>query len=257
MQNIRLNHQVFYGPGKWDELDAEGLLQLAAVTSLDKFKSMMPYYLVMKLFKVPVRLFRKLRQSQMIQLESCLDWMSEKNNLTKWLIDPVTISRQIYYGPKNRLANLTVEEFMYAEAAYAKWLTTQKLDPLYTLFATLYRKRSFWFKKRLLFTDTHKEKAEAGALSLRPHVLKAIAINYAGCRNFIIEKHPNVWKPVVQDDKPLTKAQAPQKVDWVGLALQQSGDKFGTYDQTIKVNLWLFLADMDKKVKEAHKTVKP
>ena len=252
MQTIRLKHKHYTGPGNWAELDKTGLLYIAAITGLTRFKRFRPHYLVIKLFKLPWRDFLALKECQKIQLEQCLDWMKEPNSLTKWLITCITIWGRKFHGPKGNLSNLTVEEFMFAEAAYTQWLEVQQASVLDTLFAALYRRHSCFGSVRRAFSEKEQAAGEKAAASIRPHVKVAISLNYAGCRNNIIAKHPNVWKKSeTNPNEPLMAPPMLQKVNWAGLALELSGDKFGTYNQTIKMNLWIFLADMDKKAKRA------
>ena len=157
-----------------------------------------------------------------------------------------------YYGPKDRLSDLTVEEFMFAEASYTQWMEDKDPATLETLFAALYRTKTIIRGVRRCFTAETKTGCEKAAAKLRPHVKEAIALNYAGCRNNIIAKHPHVWREeVTNPEEQLLTPPMLQKVNWAGLALELSGDKFGTYNQTIKMNLWLFLADMEIKAKRA------
>jgi hypothetical protein len=253
MHHIRLNQKQYKGPSRWSELDEIGLLNIAAISSLTRYKKYRPHYLVIKLFKLPVRTVWALKECQKIQLEECIAWMSEKNSIIRWLIARVSVRLRKYHGPTDKLGNITLEEFMFAEASYTQWLEDQQPESLNTLFAALYRRRVKGVT-RADFTEEHKLAAEKAAAHIRPYLKLAMALNYAGCRNFIIDRHPNVWKITeTNESAPLLTPPVLQKVNWAALALEQSGDKFGTYNQTIKMNLWLFLADMDKKALQAAK----
>jgi hypothetical protein len=247
MHTIRLNNKIFSGPSKWTELTADTLLSLAVCTGTVSHYTRA--FLVMTLFKVPQKLFTRLKECQVIQLEPLIQWTSTKNIIQKWLIKSVKVSQITLYGPQNRLADLTIEEFTYCEAAYERWLQSQKTEFLDTLFAVLYRRQRFFGTKRLDFDADRLGKHEKRAKNVRIYIKRAIAINYAGCRNFIIDSHPFIWVPADPQDQAAVGA-VHRPTNWVQLVLNLSGDKFGTYQQTTKVNLWLVLADFNKKAKD-------
>ena len=247
MHVIKLNQLSFKGPSKWGELTAEGLLNLAVCTcSASAYTKL---YLVMTLFGVPAKLFTKLKKCQAIQLEPLIDWFFGKNTLSNWLLKTVKVGKSTLYGPQNALADLSAEEFMYAEAAYERWSATQNPEFLDTLFAILYTRKPFFAVKRCHFNPDKLDAAEKRAKRVRLYVKRAIAINYAGCRNLIIDKHPHIWKKQnIDESKPVKQI---TYTNWVEMILGLSGDKFGTYEQAVKVNIWLLLADLDKKAKHA------
>lgn len=202
--------------------------------------------MAMLLFSIPRRLFCRLKRYQVMQLEPLVDWVSSRNMLNRWLLPRLKIAEHRFYGPKNRLANITIEEFTYTEAAYERYENTSDTDYLDTLVAVLYRKKA-WFRGRRKFNPAKLEAGEKLARQLPRYVKLAVAINYAGCRNFIIAKHPHIWVPTeAKADTPAPGA----PTNWTQLVLNLSGDKFGTYNQTQQMNLWLVLADFQKKAKD-------
>ena len=246
MHTITLNKRIYRGPAAWAELTAESLLSLAVCTgSISHYTGA---FLVMTMFNVPKKLFTRLKQCQIIQLEPLISWTYSKNTLQNWLIKSVKVGSATLYGPQNRLADITIEEFTYTEAAYERWLDSQNPLFLDTLFAVLYRKKKFFIGKRVAFDADRLDKHEKRAKKVRIYIKRAVAINYAGCRNFIIDRHPFIWVPPDPNDKP-TAGPAHKHTNWISLVLNLSGDKFGTYQQTTKVKLWLVLADFNKRQK--------
>jgi len=257
MQKIRIEDKEYTAPSGWSELSAEHLLYLGMVDSLRKPADVSIYFLLAKLFKVPKDIFKKLHKSQITQLKATLNWLMEPNTVEKWLIKSIDVFGLKLLGPQNMLADMTAEEFMYCEGAYERWLDTESPEHLDTLFAVLYRKKMLFYSKRSAFDAERLPKQEQTAKKVKTYIKKAVAINYAGCRNLIIKRHPDVWK---KRDDHTEKPAAPGKkgyTSWAGIILDLAGDKFGTYQQTIKTEIWLVLADLNKKAKEAAREGKP
>jgi hypothetical protein len=189
----------------------------------------------------------KLARAQLLQIGQTLQWIYTKNTIERWLISAVRIGAIKLYGPQNKLANLTAEEFMYCEASYERWLQTTQTSHLDLLFTVLFRRKYFFNTFRASFDAQKLPKAQIRAAKLKSYVKKAVAMNYAGIRNLIIDRHPNVWKKATEGETSGSGG----TTNWAGIILDLSGDKFGTYEQTIKTNIWLVLADLDKKAKQA------
>jgi hypothetical protein len=249
MQVISINGNKYTGPGSWGKLSTALLLQYALVLEcISLSEKQAKHQLVMRLFKIPYKIFKILPESYKIQLHICIDWLYEPNTLSNWLIKSVRVGKYILYGPDDRLANITGEEFMFCEASYEKWLQTDDPELMDTLFGVLYRKRRFFGLKRVDFDREKLEKAEIQAKRVREHVKHAVMINYAGCRNLMIDCHPHIWKKASYNHE---RSEGSLITSWAGLLLELAGDKFGSYPETIKTNIWLLLADMDKKAENA------
>ncbi len=249
MHKISLNGLEFKGASTWSELAPEYLLHYARIRLLLGVSDLSRHLIAMHLFQVPYPLFKQLKECQMLQLHQCIIWLFKKNNLEKWLISAIKINQTKLYGPKNKLSNLTGEEFMYTEAAYEHWLLDQHPKHLDTLFAVLFRRKKRFSLKRTAFDPESISRAIALTKNVKPYVKYAVAVNYAGCRNLIISKHENIWK-VSQEEYQVSTGKI-KATSWASLFLDLAGDKFGTYQQTIKTNLWLLLADLDSKAKQA------
>lgn len=248
MHIISLNNQEFKAPSKWEELTATDILDICAVLQAGQSTTVTNHLLAVRLFKVPSKLFYKLREGQKVQLHECLTWLTGKNDLQKWLLKVVMVGKTKLYGPQDRLSTMTAEEFMYAEAAYERWQTEENPAYLDMLFAVLYRKKRWYLNIRKAFDPAKLDEQEKIAGKLKLYVKKAVALNYAGCRNLMIAKHPNIWKKAQEPENQVRLG--PKMTNWSGIILDLSGDKFGTYAQTTKTNIWLLLKDLDQKSKK-------
>ncbi len=248
MHVITINNQTFKGPDGWDKLSCAGLLQYAQVLQCAALsEKQAKHQIVMRLFNIPVKIFKILPESRRILLHQYIAWIFEKNTLVSWLIKMVVIDKVRLFGPNDKLKDLTGEEFMFCEAAYERWLQTGDAGLMDTLFAVLYRKKGFFSGKRTAFDRDRLQAAEKRAKKVKTFVKRAVMINYAGFRNLLIQCHPHVWRQAASN----TEASGQQVTGWAGIFLELAGDKFGTYPETIKTNLWLLLADLDKKAKTA------
>lgn len=252
MANIEIRdskHVLKYtGPDGWSDLTEQGLLHLARLQPF-LANERAKFLLLARLFDVPLKYFLLLKKAQMIQIESLLDWVFTKNRLKKWLIERVLVRGEVFFGPQNGLSNLTAEEFIYTEAAFERYLQSEKDEHLHQLFAVLYRKGHWWSGKRLTFDRNNLEKNIHATKSVQLFVKRAVMLNYAGCRNFMIASHPHIWKQAMQDK--LNEKSGPTFTSWAAIFMNLAGDKFGTYAQTLKTDVWLVLTDMETKAKQA------
>lgn len=247
--NFSYKEQAFNAPSKWDEVSARDLLTIAKVTAVQDKSRVFNDLLICYLFNIPKSVYKQLKPGERYELSALVKWISQKNTIQKWLLSAVRIGSVKLYGPKHRLANITAEEFMYCEAAYERWLHTGKNEYLDTLFAVLYRRKWFFSTYRQKFNSDKLQKHEARAAKLKNFVKKAVALNYAGCRNLIIDKHKYIWTKAQEHSKETNAGNKQPVTNWGAIILDLAGDKFGTYDQTLRTNIWLVLADLDKKVK--------
>jgi hypothetical protein len=245
MHIIRIGTTEYSGPSAWSELTATNLIYLGRIFSLPVQNEITTYYTIAKLFGVPLKLFLKLKPFQKIQLQPLLSWLMKKNSLNKWLIKCVRAGTVLLYGPADQLADMTAEEFMYCEGVYERWEQTEDATCLDTLFAILYRKKAFFTGERAVFRAEKLKKAEARTKRVKPWLKRAIAINYAGCRNLIIERHPNIWRTATEE-MPGAAGKPFGYTNWVSIILDMSGGKFGDYEKTLKTNIWLVLAELEK-----------
>lgn len=249
MHIINIGDQEYKSPSKWDEVTTRDLLEIATYTGSERYASFTSFFLIVSLFRIPKKLFIHLKQSQKIQLTACVDWVFTKNSLSRWLIKLVKVGSTTLYGPQNKLSDLTAEEFMYAEAAYERWLETTDTVYFDTLFAVLYRKKRFFFNKRVAFNAEKIAQYEQMAKKVRPYVKKAIAINYSGCRNLIIDRHMYIWEKAEANAKEISK-KVPKTL-WASIFMDAAETGvFGPWETIIKTNLWLVLSHIDKKARQ-------
>ncbi|RVU01080.1 hypothetical protein EOD41_10725 [Mucilaginibacter limnophilus] len=248
MHHISINDIKYQAPASWDELTAATLLRLAINFHFipEHRQHQRDYYMVYGLFNMPEIL--KLPNYLKDQLVPLITWVYEKPLIKAWIIKKLRISGESYYGPKDRLANLTAEEFMFCEGAYQRYLGSNDYKYLDILIAVLYQKKHWFTGNRKKYSMESAGEHERHFKGLKKYVKRAIAINYAGCRNFIIQAFPYIWKES-EETTAIDAGTGTQITNWASLFHDVAGDKFGYYDEVLQTNIWLVLMDMNKKSK--------
>lgn len=125
-----------------------------------------------------------------------VQWVFGKIDRTKFP-KQIKIKGVKYYGPYDRMVNVTVGEFSFADALWYHWDQTNNKAYLDLLCASLYRPLNANGKKRRPFSKLWAEK-HANLFQKVPLKLKlAIALAYEGSRNHKVGLYPTVFpKPV-------------------------------------------------------------
>ena len=227
----------------WNELDWKQVRQIAELL----FKSENIYKVKLLLSKIisrmPMMTFNWLSDDDKLYLSQQVAWATDlgKLNLTKQLLP----KHKGLYGPLDKLSNITIDEFGFADRCFDKYLETKQPDELDKLVAILYRKR-----KRGKVTDGDVRVAfnnhviEDNARRIKhwkSDVKHGILLFYWGCRNLIVDVHKERFtKP-----GPATTASV-SKANWFDIISSMAGGKFGTIEETKRVNVWVFMREWVK-----------
>ncbi len=124
------------------------------------------------------------------------------SKLTKNLLPEIKHAGTVFHGPSDGLTNLCMNEYIHAETNFYKFCKTSEEKYLDKLIAIIYRPRNkksnpdaidYTGDLRLPFNDFLTERYTALLKSLNPATKYAIFIFYQGCKNFLINKFPNVY----------------------------------------------------------------
>ena len=117
-----------------------------------------------------------------------------------------------FYGPAQRLRNVTIGEFSLADSLYYNWRKTTNVNYLNALCATLYR------QKDKTSSETDKRKAfnkllvDTDAVLFKDVNYKtklAIAYTYEGCRNYFIDTYKNIFPKKQHNQQTLNNKYTP------------------------------------------------
>jgi hypothetical protein len=130
---------------------------------------------------------------------------SLESKLSKNLIPEISFGmsffKRSWYGPDNALTNITFSEFIHAETAYDKLITSGDDKYLNRLVAILYRPSGNMKPKdpefrgdvRRAFNDFTIDRQAKRAFFIQDNIKTAILIYYIGCRYAITKTFPDVF----------------------------------------------------------------
>jgi hypothetical protein len=130
------------------------------------------------------------------------NFLCADSHLTKNLFPKFTLLWRRFFGPSAKCYNITLLEFLHAEAALFRFHSAHHPKHMRTLCAILYRHQVKCYNpaapnyngdRREPFNDyTYQHRARWFKL-LHPNRFYAVYVFYNGCRNAIIEAHPEVF----------------------------------------------------------------
>lgn len=130
------------------------------------------------------------------------NYLCADSQLTKNLFPKFTLLGRRFFGPSAKCYNITLLEFLHAEAALFRFHAAHHPQHMRTLCAILYRHQvkrynpaspNYNGDRREPFNDyTYQRRARWFKL-LHPNRIYAVYVFYTGCRNAIIEAHPEVF----------------------------------------------------------------
>lgn len=235
--NEKQNVKNYNGPSNWGEVTAKQLRIWAKICLLrtkisDALKAVSFIF-----FGIKESHFILLSEDQHHKIHDRLKFLL-KNTCHKWVIESFRFLLGKYYGPANKLSNLTISEFRLTELYYQMYIKSNEPAYLHLLIAVLYRpKRSGVIDNdiRADFTE-YAINRRAKRFKWLPASLKyAILFNYEGCRFFIIDHQK--YKKLFKGGAKGTKVAI---YDYDDMITSLAGGPFGNYIDTGRTNLYTF-----------------
>lgn len=131
------------------------------------------------------------------------NFLMSDSQLTRNLFPGFYLLWKKFYGPSKNCFNITMLEFIHAEAALYRFSVSKDIKHLRTLCAILYRRQvknynpsapGYTGDRREPFNDyTYQRRAKWFRL-LHPNLVFAIYTFYAGCRSALMQKYPKVFE---------------------------------------------------------------
>ena len=242
MNQIQITHpngkiENYTAPRAWNELTAKQLVAWSHICLQKIDLNDAKKQLVKLFYHIPKKTFRYLKIGQILQIADTLNFLSEKNECSKWPIKSFRCGFKRYYGPGDSFSNLTIAEYRCAELYYQSYIRSQNKCALVFLMATLYRTK----RKGKVTDDIREEFNEHLVLKrfkrfskLSDQLLQACLLNYEGCRNHLIDKYARAF---TKTDSSQTSNEI---FDLEEVIEAFAGDKFGSFNETEKTNLHRF-----------------
>jgi hypothetical protein len=240
MHEVKINGTALRFPSEWNELTRHHLELIAGLCfgnlNLNemRFKSFLLFYIAgihvkeMDAFRDPESKSELLYQvsladhsvaylspKQIVTIADGFDFIFERkekdgeitsvsldSKLTKNLIPRFKVRATHYYGPSDRLFNISFAEYIHAETNANRFLKDKDVTYLDKLIAVLYRpersdvhpgSEEYNGDRRIKFND-HKIDERAEKISRINHNLKyAILLFYQGCQRWYHQQFPHVF----------------------------------------------------------------
>ncbi len=183
------------------------------------------------------KLSRVLRNVRLSDLKESYSWAYDDIGLTSF---PKISNLE---SPADRLTNFTVDEFAHADDLFLGWLKTKDIEYLKYLYSVLYTEVDTNGKRKEVDKELLDKLADKVKISRTS--LMVVALVYQGCRSYIF----NRFKIVFPKQKNPTK-KIPQSSGFGKLVLHLSGQKFGTYNETRRTNIYTFLEELTEQFKQ-------
>lgn len=237
-------------PASWGEINGEQLLFIAATfgSSLPVEKAMQ--ILAVMLYQIDIELVKHIPERHLERLAQSIKYVLARNELSQWLIPVLKLRLRKYYGPKDELENITVEEFTFTELCYERYQQTGKVEYLETLAAILYRPcrwRGIESDIRIKFTEYGYIKRARKFMRLTKAMKVAIYLNYEGCRNLLHVRYPVIF----EKEKKVKAGNTTSLTGWDNIVHSAAGDIFGPLLDTRQANLHDFLKRLSTRMKDA------
>lgn len=235
-------------PTNWNQLSQWQLRKIASIIFSDITKEKTSFLMVSYLFisKPTLKNILKycwlLMQVPFSELKEYASFLYSETDLTKFPKQIKTL-----YGPADRLANLTIDEFTYADLFYHNWSTQRTTQNLNRLVAVLYRPKR---KEKYISLDVRKpfKKEElsqhAGIVEKLPNNVKlTIAMAFQGSREKIIARYKYVFKKGSGKGSytPFTKI--------INAMSRSENQPFGDFYKTKEANIYDFFDVLDEELK--------
>lgn len=237
--------KTYRAPLNWNGLTPLQLIRWAAVVFGKASEGDKLRLAVAIMYGIEWKVYKNLADHYKAQLFPTVKFAFSQCELNNWLIKKLRIRYRQYYGPADKLSNLTANEFFnFTEVLYSSWQKTKAEGYLNALCAVLYRPK----RKTEVFDDVRCILTDAG-VALRAKKFKqidlsvkqAILLNYEGCRMFIIKNNPDIFKSNGRIHHNQTARD---------LVLALSDGPFGNYTATQEANLYKFLQHVNQVIEQ-------
>lgn len=271
IKNIELQKEIkLTVPQKWNELSPKQLLYIAkhweSWQTLAKINE--------SLIKARALLFLELsgleskkQKRELCNLLSFVDedtdinildftnFVFEKLDLTKQILPKVKVGMfEFYYGPNDRINDISIDEFSYAFGIYNIYNKFKNDTYLNSLMAILYRPRnnkSEFYKTgdfKVPFNNKLVNEYEKKIKKLPEEYKQAVYLFFCGCLESLAIQFPNTFE---RGEAGVNKGG-----NFINSVVAMSGKKFGFYDEAKKQNAILFLTEMEEEIVEYKKRSK-
>ena len=183
-------------------------------------------------------LFTVLQNVTIADLKQDFEFIYGKNTRTIFPKN-ITADGLTVFAPFDRISNLSANEFAAADDFHSKFRETKNTEFLYYLAATLYVLSQ---QPRPDFDKNNLEVLVPKFRNVPLAKLYAIELVYAGSKEHIVSKFKKAF--------PTSGKKSPKKFGFGKVILEMAGKKFGNHAETMKTNVYTFLAEFEENLNQ-------
>lgn len=203
-------------------------------------------------WKERYKFLRLILQVPFRELIQYIEFIFKDLNLTKFP-KSVKIAGVEYFGPADRLSNISIEELNFAYKFYFDWISNKDISALDRLVTTLYRPATNEIKGdvREAFNE-HLIQSRGNIFPKLPEEQKiSIGFAFKGSVEYMFSKYPVIF-PVVKS-KTETKPKYHSMVPMMNAMFMGENQPLGTRTEVVKTNAYIFFDVAQETVKDAKK----
>lgn len=269
MIEVKINKKIVQVPQTWNELNRAQLLTITKVMPFqiaahegddenDKVLTNMAsrFRILRSLLGLTWGKFTKIEPDQLTDIMFLTDFIFKKDSLdlTQDALQYFGHNFQVYLGPGTELENSTIHELTTADTYFIRYIQTKDEALLDLLVAALFRprKRFLFLQKRQVgyngdkrreISDYQVKRHAKRLKKLPPHIKLAVLYQYTGFRKWMCNQFENIFpKP----DESSKTERVGNDYGWGGTLLELSGDKFGDFNATSKMNWYSIFVEMSR-----------
>lgn len=265
MRTITFNKKTYQLKSVWDELTGKEYLQVCGTLtafdiSQDEQKTACKMTLFQTICEIPVHKYDSIDPEQWVDLLETTNWLFQSASFSKNPLPELKLNGTVLHGCKHLMSTSTFAEFMAADDAFLDFHINKNVLSAYELLATLWReKRPDWdtFKQNAKEFNSdqrkpfnqHTEKERALVLSKKVSFQYAYGavVYYDFIRNTALLKNKRF--SILFSSSTVRKKFS--KGGWFDALLEESGNKFGSFQETSEMNWLIVLLDLANRMKQA------
>lgn len=273
MNQVKIDGYEMELAGCWDDLSKEQVLRLCKV--LITGGADVRKYALMVLMNVTrgwirdsnkVKFLRKLPNAVITYLsleDELTGWIFQSAAVSHYHIQELNIGGKTWYGPPGDMLTISVAEFVECHSYYTAYIEKGTAgqeceDLLNRMIATLYRpgrlfyslgKFSPGFKidRRARSNEYRMEKRVLEIAKLSPELKMALFIQYSGAVEVFSKNFEHAFG---------SQGDGGDGGTWLKLLMEMSGDIFGNFEETQKVDVFTFFMKVDANIAKNKKLKK-
>lgn len=252
MVKLHYKNKTYNIPTEWNELNVKQLIGISGVLHSKVEETKGRLMILRKLAGMSWWTFFKFPQDELAQLTDLTNFVLTKNTLTRQLLPHY----RGLYGPDSELANLKMNEFVFAELFFSEYKNEENNAARDKLIAVLYRRAKKHYDKKLnkdgdVRRDFNANLIERDALTMQGwpvNVKQAIVLWYAGCREAWAATYENVLGG---------SGGAPSKYGMYSIIRNVAKDNvFGNFEEVEQQYVNTILMHLDETITEAQEIEK-